>query len=497
MRVHEGIVFSEVIEATPEEIRELDSLLSFSDPDAYHNPAFKAGFWDGNKHFLYRHQAQGGHYFYSGVLPFIREKFSGKIQVRKKMRGSTPTVAEGVLFNMRLSGKFAYQLRAANESLKAERGILHLATNAGKTVIATAMTSALQKKTLFAVPTSFLQTQAFDTFASETPFTLGLIGGGVKSNLDIADVVVGVFKSLALKAEEDPEWFEQFEVLFIDECHTGSSDTVEKIFTACTNARYRFGLSGTPLDLDEIRNIKLIGHLGPVVSRITNKELIELGVSAKPIITIHSVTESSEIPLDGTWESCYTANVVENKIRNEKIVEIVRKAVHHEEVTLILVHEERHGKLLQQMLADEGIRASFCNGKSNITKRTKAITRLKNGDDLVLILSRIGEAGLDIPLLDVVVRATGWKSKVSVLQALGRGLRGKKDKENVVYFHDFHDSIDKYTRKHSLNRIKTYEREGLEVHYEPESGQETADSSTDSTSDRRLQKRKRGVTRSL
>ena len=70
--------------------------------------------------------------------------------------------------------------------------------------------------------------------------------------------------------------------------------------------------------------------------------------------------------------------------------------------------------------------------------------------------------GLDIPDLDCILRASGGKSSISTLQAIGRGLRRKKD-ENVVSYYDFLDSVDRYTYSHSMQRIKDYEQEEFEV----------------------------------
>jgi len=76
----------------------------------------------------------------------------------------------------------------------------------------------------------------------------------------------------------------------------------------------------------------------------------------------------------------------------------------------------------------------------------------------VLIASSIYDEGVDLPEVNVLIKASGGKSEVKTIQQVGRGLRPKKEKL-IVY--DFNDMNSKFLSAHSKKRIKTYKQEGF------------------------------------
>ena len=255
--------------------------------------------------------------------------------------------------------------------------------------------------------------------------------------------------------------------ILVSNCHASGNYTYSTVLQKCINANYRYGLSGTPLDRGEIDSMRLIAYTGPVIERVTNTELIDLGVSAKPTVYMHKAdTTGCANNFHANYPEAYSELIVYNDARNKQIVDLVKKGLAEDKIVMILVKQIAHGRVLQMRLESEGIDVDFCFGGSGKEERYININKLRKKISKVLIMSRIGETGIDIPSIDVLIRASGGKSTVSTLQSIGRGLRAKKGQDNVIDYHDFIDSGNSYLNSHSKARIKDYEREGFEIKYD-------------------------------
>ena len=84
-------------------------------------------------------------------------------------------------------------------------------------------------------------------------------------------------------------------------------------------------------------------------------------------------------------------------------------------------------------------------------------------DGGVMIATTIYDEGIDIPQVNVLILAFGGKSRRKVLQRIGRALRKKESRENVVVIVDFWDHHNKYLLNHSKGRLNLYRDEGFEV----------------------------------
>lgn len=62
---------------------------------------------------------------------------------------------------------------------------------------------------------------------------------------------------------------------------------------------------------------------------------------------------------------------------------------------------------------------------------------------------------INIPGLDAVINAAGGKSEVAVLQMIGRGLRRTKNKDTVLIY-DFFDNSMSWFVEHFGNRFSMY-----------------------------------------
>lgn len=83
-------------------------------------------------------------------------------------------------------------------------------------------------------------------------------------------------------------------------------------------------------------------------------------------------------------------------------------------------------------------------------------------ENIILIATyQIFSTGINIPKLKYVLFASPLKSKIKVLQSIGRSLRKYADKDGAIIY----DLIDKckHLQKHGNSRIRHYNSENFEI----------------------------------
>jgi superfamily II DNA or RNA helicase len=92
---------------------------------------------------------------------------------------------------------------------------------------------------------------------------------------------------------------------------------------------------------------------------------------------------------------------------------------------------------------------------SSTTKtRREDIQDFKDGKYPVLVSTLLKE-GVDVPSMDAIIFAAGYKSSVLVIQTIGRALRAAKGKKDSTIV-DFFDHGHRFLEQHSQMRMNTY-----------------------------------------
>jgi superfamily II DNA or RNA helicase len=123
-----------------------------------------------------------------------------------------------------------------------------------------------------------------------------------------------------------------------------------------------------------------------------------------------------------------------------------------------LVRNIEHGLELEKMI--EG--SLFVHGSKDSDFRKDVIDRMESGDLQYVIASNIFNEGISINAIRVLIVASGGKSKIETVQRLGRALRKDEGKEEAIVY-DFYDYGNKYTSRHSEERMRTYKKVGFPV----------------------------------
>lgn len=364
----------------------------------------------------------------------------------------------------------------AEHSSYYQNGILH--HNSGKSIIQALLMfeflKVTQKKILMIVPNISLVTQLYQDFKDYTIHmdfnvedNVHMIMGGKEKNAN-KKVYLSTWQSL--DAIKDKSYFEQFEAVIADECHQYKATALSKIMENCINAFYRIGVSGT-LEDTQTAETALIGHFGPIHRVSSSADLIERDILAKLEVNLLLLKYSEQIA-NKTKHFDYVAEMdylVTLKERNEFITKLSYKLKGN---TLILVqYIDKHGKVLEKLCNEysQDKQVYFVYGGTEADDRNNVRKIAESHDNVIIIASyQVFSTGVNIKNLPNIIFGSPTKSKIRLLQSIGRGLR-KHDKKDMCRVYDLADDLRgkrkkaNYTLKHCLDRLQIYTNEGFVV----------------------------------
>lgn len=278
---------------------------------------------------------------------------------------------------------------------------------------------------------------------------IGYIGEGIINTRE--RITVAMFQTIHSALKEGHPAVTKFvrsvDFLIVDEMHHVAAETFLEVTQQFTNAYIRYGLSATPFREIRKENYFLVGALG-------HKQVV---IKTRPLpihLMLYDMEGSVRIPPTPDFNTQYIAMVVRNPVRNEiAALEAIRNTP-----ALILVQRIEHGNILLDLVHQKAhelgrkVNAVFLHGEHTAEERQLALQGFEEGSYQVLILSDVGREGVSLKNLNVVVLAAGQKSRVALIQRVGRGLhpKGKKMSMRVVDFIDAGGT----PRKHSFMRIK-------------------------------------------
>lgn len=376
-----------------------------------------------------------------------------------------------------------YQKTVVIDSVAKTRGIVKMATGAGKTATACKLIASLGVKPfVFYVTSIDLLLQAKDEMEkfivdfSGKAIEVGAIGGGYYDIKDINVVMVQTaIRALGQKYkradEDDKAVKDSKEVkshyldiknlimsakgMIADEVQHWAAETCQIISDYSVNAYYKYGFSATPWrDMGD--DILIDACFGRQIADISASKLIKMDYLVKPNIYFVPIKNMRGIKKP-TYNDVYDTAIVQNGLRNQWITNIANNFKEKDKKILILVRKIDHGNILSQMLGCE-----FIHGSSPKKKRKEHIEAMRLGEVPVTISSTIFDEGVDCKPLDTLILAGGGKSATRALQRIGRVIRpytdsrGNKKTEATIV--DFEDNC-KYLRAHSNKRLRIYQTE--------------------------------------
>ena len=376
-----------------------------------------------------------------------------------------------------------YQIETAYNILKFRKCLAELATSAGKTLIsfltiAYMLEKGKAEKILMIVPNVSLVIQAHEDFhdynyMNRIPIKIQQIFAGqkIKSNKNI---IIGTYQSLTKKSAE---YFAQFDAVLVDETHKAKSASIKTILQKCTNAQYKFGLSGTIPKDGTLDKLTLMSQTGPVISEVKAAFLQEQGHIAKcfvKVIEMNYATDSQRLAFQELAQNKYENKdvfqleqhfVITSDARLEFISSVIGRVPRN---SLVLFHRIEHGKRLYEKLRQESNkRVYYVDGGTDKDIREEYKKKMESGDEVVIVASYgTFSTGISIKKIHSIFFTESFKSEVIIRQSIGRGLRQHESKDKVLII-DFVDNIrtqewDNYLWKHGKARQSIYKQEKFE-----------------------------------
>ena len=452
--------------------RELSDYFTFEVPGAKFMPQYRNRMWDGKIRLFSPHNGR----IYVGLLPYIKEYCSKKSieyimeegveDDRNVIRESVREFAESLRPKSR--GKPIqfrdYQIDAIWHAIQSNRCLLLSPTASGKSLIIYTLVryyNLMKLKTLILVPTTSLVEQMYSDFIDYGwedknihRVYAGLDKGSKKP------VVISTWQSIY---KLHRPYFAQYGCIIGDEAHLFKAKSLTDIMAKSGEVKYRFGLTGT-LDGTQTHRLVLEGLFGQVKKIISTKELIDRGTLAELeidcIVLKHTEEEAKRVRY-------YTyAEEINYLVSHPKRNKFIEKLCANIKGNTLLLFQlvEKHGVLLYNEIKTLDRKVFFVYGGTTTDTREKirAITE-KEKDAIIVASYGTFSTGINIRAINNIVFASPSKSRIRVLQSIGRGLRQNDDKSKVKLF-DVSDNISyksrpNFTYRHFTQRLNIYKEE--------------------------------------
>jgi superfamily II DNA or RNA helicase len=463
---------------------EISDFFTFDVPGAKYSPAFRNKYWDGKIRLANQ---------YSGLLPagltdylatFAQER---RYTLQVDAMTASPEVkidcdkAKDFILSLRPTahGKpiepHDHQVEAFCHAINRSRSVLLSPTASGKSLIIYSLIRYYQnvigpdKKILVVVPNISLTSQLysdFDDYSSLTKWSAHknchkIFGGSAK--LTDRQVVISTWQSIYKLPRA---WFDNFEVVIGDEAHLFKAQSLTSIMNKLIDCPYRTALTGT-LDGTKIHKLSIEGLFGPVNRVVTTKELIErkLISSLKIECVLLKYPKNVREMVRGLDYKSEIDWIVQLGPRNEFLTKLATTLKGN---TLVLFQfVEKHGKPLFEMIqkaAPEDRKVFFVAGETEADDR-ESIRKIVEKETNAIIVASYGtfSTGVNIKSLKNLIFASPSKSRIRVLQSIGRQLRKSENKDSAKLYDiadDLHwENEPNYTMRHFIQRLKIYDEE--------------------------------------
>ena len=276
------------------------------------------------------------------------------------------------------------------------------------------------------------------------------------------DVVISTWQSLY---KFPKKYFEQFGCVIGDEAHTFKSKSLTSIMNKLHLCKYRFGLTGT---LDDLQTHKLVleGVFGTVNKVISTKELMEKKTLSN--LKIDSLILGYDDNECKIVKDLKYADEIDYIVNHRQRLNFVNKLVSPLKGNTLVLYQyvEKHGKPLYDLITNtyKDRKVFFVSGGVDALTREEIRALTEKSKDAIIVASYgTFSTGINIKNLHNIIFSSPSKSKIRVLQSIGRGLRLGDNKTECKLFDiadDFsYKNRQNFTLRHFMERINIYNEE--------------------------------------
>ena len=425
-------------------------------------PSYKNHTWDGKDHYF----KTTTHYFPVGLadnlkrfalhrhhtLEFVNYNKEEEWITLDRFRDNCKQILAGSKYKVR-----DYQEEACMAALNGKRGILECCTSSGKSlmiylILRNLMMEKGYKKMMLIVPSIMLVTQMYKDFID-----YGWTDIDKWAEMQDKDheptfnksILVTTWQSLPKK---DPSFFSKYEAVIVDECHGARGIRLNDYIKYCLNAKFKIGTTGTlPTALSDQYDI--LSVLGRVLYKITSKELINRGFLTKIVIANFFL----QYPIDfkmANQERTFPEEVrmVEEYEPRKRILDHIFKAMPPNHNILVLCNHVEHVEDTVEYIKKiaPNRRVTKITGSVKAAEREFIRVAAEETDGLVIVATfGTMSTGVNIKKIHEIILWSNSKSKIKVLQSLGRGLRKHPEKAKIIIF----DIVDDMRYKSKRGKV--------------------------------------------
>ncbi|WP_435181865.1 DEAD/DEAH box helicase [Halorussus sp. AFM4] len=309
-----------------------------------------------------------------------------------------------------------YQREWVNEFVRSKSGVLVGPPGSGKTVAGMGAIEAVGGETLILVPGRELASQWHDELLAHTTLTPDQIGeyhGGTK---DVRPVTIATYQTAGMDRHRQLFDSREWGLIVYDEVHHVPSKVFRR--SADLQSKHRLGLSATPVREDE-KEEEIFTLIGPPIGTDWDA-LFEAGYVQEPEVQIRYVPWDDETYRHeyGSAEGHEKRQIAaSNPAKLDEIRHL--RAEHPHAKALIFVEYLDQGEQLA-----EALDVPFISGEMRHARRQHLLQEFKSGDRDTLVVSRVGDEGIDLPDAELAIVASGLGgSRRQGAQRAGRTMR--------------------------------------------------------------------------
>ncbi|MFB6220032.1 MAG: DEAD/DEAH box helicase [Halolamina sp.] len=317
-----------------------------------------------------------------------------------------------------------YQQSWVDSFLDKQAGVLVGPPGSGKTVAALGALAGVGGETLILVPSRELAGQWRQELLHHTdidPADVGEYHGGSK---ELRPVTIATYQIAGMDRHrslfDDREWG----LVVFEEAHHVPAPVSRR--STALQAKHRLGLTATPVrESDDEKEIYTL--IGPPLGTDWS-QLFDAGFVAEPEV------ELRYLPWDDEFAENEWANA-EGRARHvlagsnpRKVEETERLLAEHDGKALVFVDYLDQGEAIA-----DAIDAPFVSGETPHHRREALFEAFRTGEEEALVVSRVGDEGIDLPNAELAVVASGLGgSRRQGAQRAGRTMRPVGRAEVVV-----------------------------------------------------------------
>ena len=286
----------------------------------------------------------------------------------------------------------------------------------GKTVAALGAMAAVGGETLILVPSRELASQwreAIERDTSLSPDQIGEYHGGTKQ---IRPVTIATYQTAGMDRHRKLFDERRWGLIVFDEVHHIPAPIFRR--SADLQGRHRLGLTATPTrESDDEEEIYTL--VGPPIGTDWGA-LFDAGFVAEPEVEIRLVP----------WADQAAADAYVDAVGHGRRQAAASNPAKIEEARFVLESHPHSKALLFVEYLDQGERLAealdlpFISGETPYARREKLFDEFRSGERETLVVSRVGDEGIDLPSAELAIVASGLGgSRRQGAQRAGRTMR--------------------------------------------------------------------------